>query len=92
MNIKEKRPATNHQQSTHQPAGQPTGPSPEGRGRRMRDTPTWDYKWISLRVNKLFCLSIDSFYKQSTSIPLVINMRLQVDKFTCKQVVLLEYW
>jgi len=32
MNMKEKRPTTNHQQSTHQLAGQPTGPSPEGRG------------------------------------------------------------
>jgi len=38
--MKEKRPTTNHQQSTHQLAGQPTGPptgpspfpSPEGRG------------------------------------------------------------
>jgi len=26
MNMKEKRPTTNHQQSTHQLAGQPTGP------------------------------------------------------------------
>ena len=64
MNMKEKRPTTNNQQSTHQLAGQPTGPSPfpspEGRG-------------------------VDS------EIPLVINMSLQVDKFTCKQVVLLEY-
>jgi len=28
MNMKEKRPTTNHQQSTHQLAGQPIGPSP----------------------------------------------------------------
>jgi len=43
MNMKEKRPTTHHQQSTHQLAGQPTGPSPfpspEGRG--VDSYPLW---------------------------------------------------